>query len=77
MSDKARVGDEGSMPSLNEPGTGTMVQPTGHYVNNSGRGQPGMIVSAEMCFFCFDVLLAHLDQSHQSPLTPPFTYGSL
>lgn len=76
MSNKAQVRDEECPPSLNEPQTGTVVQPTGHFVSGLGGTLPGMIVSAEMCFFCFDVLLSHLNRTNL-PETPPFTDGSL
>ncbi|XP_027702190.1 AMME syndrome candidate gene 1 protein-like [Vombatus ursinus] len=35
-------------------------------------GAPKMIVSPEMCYFCFDVLYCHL-YGYQQPRTPGFT----
>lgn len=39
---------------------------------NSGGGGRKMVVSAEMCCFCFDVLYCHL-YGYQPPRTPRFT----
>lgn len=53
---------------------GTLVQPLDSPAHSSPSS--GMVITAEMCFFCFDVLHCHLNQS-ASLRQPTFSNDSL
>lgn len=59
--------------TLNRNMNGTLVQPmTGHSLSVH---RSGMIITAEMCFFCFDVLHSHLNRG-VTIRTPNFSNNS-
>jgi len=62
--------------SLNGSLNGTLVQPHVHPNGNLLNPKHGMIISAEMCYFCFDVLYSHLRQG-DDPKQPIFSNDSL
>jgi hypothetical protein len=65
--------DDESLP-LTEHKTGTLVQPLDSPAHSHPSGD--MVITAEMCFFCFDVLHCHLNQS-ASLRQPTFSNDSL
>ena len=63
---RSRCEDE-QPPPLTSRMNGTLVQPMGG--GSSLYSSSGLVITPEMCFFCFDVLHCHLNQS--ATLRPP------
>ncbi|XP_019515756.1 PREDICTED: AMME syndrome candidate gene 1 protein isoform X3 [Hipposideros armiger] len=57
---------------LSTPAAATSSSPSSSSAASSSPGSRKMVVSAEMCCFCFDVLYCHL-YGYQQPRTPRFT----
>ncbi|XP_047700398.1 nuclear protein AMMECR1 isoform X2 [Prionailurus viverrinus] len=57
---------------LSTPAAATASSPSLSAASSSSPGSRKMVVSAEMCCFCFDVLYCHL-YGYQQPRTPRFT----
>jgi uncharacterized protein (TIGR00296 family) len=65
-SSQEETASSSKLPSLNGGMNGTVVEPLSNHILSlspiSSRNR--MVISPEMCFFCFDVLHCHLERSH-------------
>ena len=59
------------MPSLTGGMNGTVVEPLPSHSLSPISNKNRMVISPEMCFYCFDVLHCHLDRSHERNLRSP------
>ena len=59
-----------SVPMLNPPINGVLYGNSSKNIDGNYSSKDEMVVTADMCFFCFDVLFCYLNQ-YEPPKAPP------